>query len=96
MNITRIATILLCTAAPVALLAQDVNLRSEDEFISVDGQIVGFNGVMVRVATTVGTVSVPASEVICYGDGCLEIIASNDFGLTADAFQGVVADILGL
>ena len=49
MNITRIATILLCTAAPVALLAQDVNLRSEDEFISVDGQIVGFNGVMVRV-----------------------------------------------
>ena len=94
MNITRIATILLCTAAPVALLAQDVNLRSEDEFISVDGQIVGFNGVMVRVATTVGTVSVPASEVICYGDGCLEIIASNDFGLTADAFQGVVADTI--
>lgn len=92
MTITRIATILLCTAAPVALLAQDVNLRSEDEFISVDGQIVGYNGVMLRVSTTVGTVSVPASEVICYGDGCLEIIASNDFGLTADAFQGIVPD----
>jgi phosphate transport system substrate-binding protein len=94
MIITRIATILLCTAAPVALLAQDVNLRSEDEFISLHGQIVGYNGVMVRVATTVGTVSVPASEVICHGNGCLEIIASNDFGLTAGAFQGVVADVV--
>ncbi|MFT7147205.1 MAG: hypothetical protein ACJASZ_002087 [Yoonia sp.] len=94
MIITRIATILLCNAAPAALLAQDVNLRSEDEFISMDGQIVGYDGVMVRIATTVGTVSVPALEVICYGNGCLEIIASNDFDLTADAFQSVVADVV--
>lgn len=92
MMMTRIATMLLCTVAPVALLAQEVNLRSEDEFISVSGQIVGFNGVMVRVATTVGTVAVPASEVICYGDGCLEFLAINTFGLTADAFQAVVPD----
>ena len=90
MKLTKIATMLLCTAAPVALFAQDVTLQSPDEFISVDGQIVGFNGVMLRVQTTVGAVSVPASEVICFGDGCLEIIASNDFGLTADAFQSIV------
>ena len=90
MKLTKVVTILLCTAAPVALFAQDVTLQSPDEFISVDGQIIGFNGVMLRVQTTVGAVSVPASEVICFGDGCLEIVASNDFGLTADAFQSVV------
>ena len=90
MKLTKLATILLCTAAPVALFAQDVTLQSSDGFISVDGQVVGFNGVMLRVQTSVGAVSVPASEVICFGDGCLEVIASNDFGLTADSFQSVV------
>ena len=90
--IKRVATALLCTVAPVALTAQDVDLRSTDEFISVEGQIIGFNGVMVRVQTSVGAVSVPASEVICYGAGCLETIANNDFGLTAEAFEGVVVD----
>ena len=87
----RLAAILLCTTAPVALTAQEVNLRSPDEFISVDGEIVGFNGVMLRVQTTVGAVSVPASEVICYGPACLDVLANNDFGLTADALAGVEA-----
>ena len=88
--IKRIATTLFCTVAPAALLAQSVELRSSDEFISVEGEIVGFNGVMVSVQTNVGQVSVPASEVICYGEGCNEVISSNDFGLTAAAFEGVV------
>ncbi|WP_341368500.1 substrate-binding domain-containing protein [Yoonia sp. BS5-3] len=81
---------LLCTAAPTALLAQQVELRSSDAFISVAGEIVGFNGVMVSVDTLVGQVSVPASEVICYGEGCSAILASNNFGLTADDFEDVV------
>lgn len=88
---SRIATTLFCTVAPVALFAQAVELRSPDDFINVEGEIVGYNGVMVQVQTTVGLVAVPASEVICIGDGCTEVIASNDFGLTAEAFQGVQA-----
>ena len=88
---TRIVTSLFCSVAPFALMAQQVDLRSPDEFISVEGEITGYNGVMLRVQTSVGTVSVPASEVICYGEGCLATIESNDFGLTAAAFQDVVA-----
>lgn len=87
--LTRIATTLLCTIVPMTLIAQDVELRSPDEFITVEGQITGFNGVMLRVRTSVGEVSVPASEVVCFGAGCLEVVASNDFGLTADMFQGI-------
>ncbi len=86
---SRIATTLFCTVAPVALFAQAVELRSPDDFINVEGEIVGYNGVMVQVQTSVGLVAVPASEVVCIGDGCAEVMASNDFGLTADAFQGV-------
>lgn len=88
---TRIVTSLVCSVAPVALMAQQVDLRSPDEFISVEGEIIGFNGVMLRVLTTVGEISVPASEVICYGAGCEEILASNDFGLTAAALIDVVS-----
>ena len=89
--ISRISPILLCMTVPAALGAQQVDLRSPDEFISVEGEITGFNGVMLRVQTTVGPVSVPASEVICYGEGCLSILANNDFGLTEADLQGVVA-----
>lgn len=90
--ISRIATTLFCTVAPAALFAQTVDLRSPDEFISVEGEIVGFNGVMLQVATSVGVVGVPASEVICYGAACELVVASNSFGLTASAFQGIEAN----
>lgn len=86
----RIAATFLCTAAPAALLAQQVVLESTDQFISVQGEIVGYNGVMVRVRTVVGEMAVPASEVVCFGDACLDVIANNDFGLTAASFQNVV------
>ncbi len=90
--ILRFATTLFCTVAPMALFAQSVELRSPDGFINVRGEIVGFNGVMVQVETTVGRVAVPAAEVICFGNGCSDVLAANDFGLTAAAFQGVVGD----
>ena len=86
----KIVTGLMCGVAPTALISQAVELRSADGFISVEGEITGYNGVMVTIQTTVGIVSVPAAEVICFGEGCADILASNDFDLTADAFAGVV------
>lgn len=89
-----LATVLACSVAPTVLIGQVVELRSSDEFISVEGEITGFNGTMVTIQSTVGPVSVPAAAVVCYGAGCAEILASNTFGLTADAFAGVVDDTL--
>jgi hypothetical protein len=86
--------VLLCTAAPAALLAQQVELKSSDGFISVEGEIIGFNGVMLSIETSVGQVSVPASEVICFGSGCAITIANNNFGLTEASFDGVVSEIV--
>ncbi|PJI93126.1 periplasmic binding family protein [Yoonia maricola] len=87
--ISRIGLALLYSVAPAALVAQAVELRSGDGFINVEGEIVGYNGVMVQVETSVGVVAVPASEVICYGAGCDTVVASGDFGLTSGAFAGV-------
>ena len=91
MKLTRIAISLLCTVAPVAALTQEVTLESPDQFISVDGEIIDYDGFMVRVDTAVGAISLPASEVICFGEGCFDIINNNNFGLTADAFISVIA-----
>lgn len=89
--VNKLFVSLLATVAPVALLAEPVELRSTDGFIAVEGEIVDFNGTMLSVETSVGRVSVPASEVGCFGAGCATLLAGNSFGLTADDLQGVFA-----
>lgn len=94
MNLFRnLSLALLCSAAPQALIAQGVELRSVDGFISVEGEIVAYNGTMLRVSTRLGVVSLPAAEVVCYGAGCVQVLANNDFDLTADSFADIVADL---
>lgn len=87
----RLFVVLATCLLPLSAVGQEVDLRSPDGFISVTGEIVDFNGVMVRVTTNVGAISVPASEVICFGPACATTFAENDFGLTAEAFVDVVS-----
>jgi len=86
----KIATALLCTTTPTALFAQQVELRSADGFISVNGEIISFDGSMLEVDTSVGVVRVPASEVGCYGEGCVAVLQNEAYGLTAASFREVV------
>lgn len=88
----KIATALLCTAAPSILFAQTVELRSADGLISVKGEITGFDGSLLTVATSVGAVNVPASEVACYGFACLTVLADGALGIPPDTFSSVVID----
>ena len=81
----------MATVAPLASFAEPVELRSTDGFISVAGEVVDFNGTMLIVETSVGRVSVPASDVGCFGAGCADLLANNGFGLTMDDLQGVFA-----
>ena len=85
----KLAASLLIAVMPAAALAEPVELRSTDGLISVEGEVVDFNGVMLGVDTSVGRVSVPASEVSCYGAACARLLAENSFGLTGADFQGV-------
>ncbi|WP_439154072.1 PstS family phosphate ABC transporter substrate-binding protein [Yoonia sp.] len=87
----KFAASLFLAVTPVVAFAEPVELRSTDGFISVEGEVVGFNGSMAFVETSVGRVSVPVSEVGCYGAGCTSLLANNDFGLSAADLQGVFA-----
>lgn len=89
----KLAATLLCTVAPVAGFAQSVDLRSADKFINVSGEIIGYDGVVLQLETSIGAVSIPAADVICYGISCLEVVTNNAFGLTLDSFQGVVTAV---
>jgi len=91
-SLKRLATALACCFAPSMLIGQAVELRSSDDFISVAGEITGFDGTMVTIRSSVGPVSLPASAVICYGPGCAAVLADNSFGLTAAAFADVMPD----
>lgn len=86
---SRTMLALLCSAAPQVLAAQSVELRSADEFISLNGEITGFDGALVTIMTRVGPISIPAAEVICYGAGCDQLLQNNSFGLTAASLAGV-------
>lgn len=83
---------LLFAVSPIAAFAEAVELRSSDGFISVVGEVVDFNGAMLSVDTSVGRVSVPASEVGCYGAACAALLSSNGFGLSATDLDGVYGD----
>ncbi|PUB16457.1 substrate-binding domain-containing protein [Yoonia sediminilitoris] len=88
----KIATALLCTVAPSVLTAQKVELRSSDGLISVKGEVIAFDGVLLTVATSVGEVNVPASDVGCYGFGCLTILSDAALNIPPNTFAAVVID----
>ncbi len=47
-----------------------VELRSEDGLVSIDGEILGFDGDMLTVDTGYGVVKIPGNSITCLGDGC--------------------------
>jgi len=82
-----LSTLVFSSILPTLVKSQEVLLRSPDGFINVEGEIIDFNGVMVFVNTSVGRVSIPASEVFCYGRGCEECLGS---GCGEVPFMGVL------
>ena len=86
----KIVAVFLITTSPAALVAQQVELRSADGFVRIDGEIVGFDGTDLSVQTSVGVVDVVASSVGCYGSGCLSVLGDPSLGLSADNFREVV------
>ncbi|MBE0412233.1 substrate-binding domain-containing protein [Yoonia sp.] len=87
----KFAAFLIFVVPPAIVFSAPVELRSADGFITIEGEVVGFDGTMVTVASTVGRVNVPVSQVGCYGAGCASLVTENDFGLTAADFLGVFA-----
>ena len=65
--VSKAAVMALLSTFPVSVLADTVKLSSPDGLISVEGELKGFDGKMLTVATSYGVVKIPADEIVCEG-----------------------------
>ncbi|MEO1532194.1 MAG: substrate-binding domain-containing protein, partial [Pseudomonadota bacterium] len=80
------ALVALMAAWPITALAQDVVITLDGSNMELRGEIVSFDGETLTLASTIGTVSFPLSEITCDGLAC-PVIASE-----APGEYGVVLD----
>lgn len=66
---------LICTSliSPRAAVAQDVELRSLDGSVTLEGDLVAFDGAYYRLTTIYGPLTVAAEGVSCAGPGCPDL-----------------------
>ncbi len=67
----RTAALCFCLATPV--LAQDATLTSRGGGLSVSGRLVGYDGLVYRIDTDWGRLTVDAAAVDCAGPGCPDL-----------------------
>lgn len=72
-KLAGLATIFALALAP--LQAQDVTLKSTDGTVSVSGTLLEFDGNVYRVRMLLGEISIDASQVVCEGEGCPNLMA---------------------
>jgi len=81
MNMFNRKSVLAMTAACIwlgvsAAQAQVVTLRSLDESIAMSGKLLGFDGDVYQLSTTIGPISLSASQVTCEGADCPDLLAN--------------------
>ena len=57
-------------SAGMASLAEPVRVSSPDGAITLSGDVLGFDGVLLRLSTEYGPISVDITEVVCEGPAC--------------------------
>lgn len=68
--IHRLALMLCSIVVPLAVLADSVVLETHDGSITLEGELVSFNGELFRVKTAYGTLTMDGGAVTCSGSGC--------------------------
>lgn len=71
-RVAALAALLLLGTEPV--VAQDSYLTSRDGAISLEGDMLGFDGEFYRLRTEFGVLTVDAEGVVCEGPGCPDLI----------------------
>ena len=88
-SILAMTTACLYMAVSVAQ-AEVVTLRSLDESTAMSGTIVGFDGDVYQLETSVGTISLAASQVTCEGEGCPDLVSElNEYAIAGSNSIGV-------
>ena len=66
-------TALCLVLGPGAALAQDVELRSLDGTVTLEGNLISYDGAYYRLETIYGPVTIAAEGVACAGPGCPDL-----------------------
>ncbi len=86
------STCAACVINATQVLAETVELQSEDKSITIIGDLTDFDGKRYRIVTSLGTMEIPAGAVRCLGEACPTVVAPfTDFSV---AGSRVLADEL--
>ncbi len=65
----------LVTLAFSPIQAQEITLKSLDGTVSMTGDLIEFDGISYRISMLIGEISIDASQVVCEGPGCPNLMA---------------------
>ena len=88
--------VFLSQAAPA--LAQDVELRSLDGSIELEGNLISYDGAYYRLDTIYGPITISAQGVSCAGPGCPDLtsfVAEARIAGAATVAEGILPALLG-
>ncbi len=87
----RAAVLALLPFAALPALAQDAFLTSRDGSISLEGDMLGFDGEFYRLRTDFGVITLDAEGVFCEGPGCPDLVHPvADIRLSGEATLGEI------
>ena len=95
--IHRLAITLIVLAFPLAVLAGPVVLETHDGSITLEGELLSFNGELFRIETTYGTLTMDGGNVTCAGVGCPDpeaLVAKARIAGPADIIHRLISPLL--
>ena len=95
--IHRVAITLLMLVFPLALVSGPVVLETHDGTISLEGELLSFNGELFRVETVYGTLTMDGGNVTCAGVGCPnpdDLVAKARIAGPADLIHRLISPLL--
>lgn len=91
LKLAGLATLFAFAVAPLS--AEQVTLNSLDGTVSMTGDLIEFDGLTYRILLNVGEISIAASQVVCEGAGCPNMLAgATEFSISGSS--SVAANLL--
>ena len=95
--IHRLAITLITIVFPAVALAGSIVLETHDGSITLEGELVSFDGELFRVDTAYGTLTMDGGNVTCVGEGCPnpdELIAKARIAGPADIVHRLISPLM--
>ncbi len=91
LKLSGLAALMALAFFPVK--AQEVTLKSLDGTVSMTGDLLEFDGISYRILMLIGEISIDASQVVCEGPGCPNMLA-NQTEFTVAGSSGIGLNLL--